>query len=106
MIFRVRALRKGRPQMRSLLASLSAICFFSLTPALAQDAKDGPTNEKAQKSYKEALKLLQERKENWALDSFKKADKQDNGHCLVCQRQIMKYGIKYADWKAAELAAE
>jgi len=89
-----------------LLASLFVTCFFMFTPALAQEAKDGPTNEKAQKSYKEALKLLQERKEEWALDSFKKADKQDDGHCLACQKQMIKYGIKYADWKAAELAGE
>jgi hypothetical protein len=73
---------------------------------LAQEAKDGPANEKAQKSYKEALQLLQQRKEGWALESFKKADKQDDGHCLACQKQMIKYGIKYADWKAAELAAE
>jgi len=77
-----------------------------LTPVLAQEAKDGPTNGKAQKSYKEALQLLQQRKENWALDSFKKADKQDEGHCFACQKQMIKFGIKYADWKAAELAAE
>ena len=92
--------------MRSLLASLIAICFLSCLPAFAQEANDGPTNEKAQKSYKSALQLLRERKEEWALDDFKKADKQDDGHCRACQKQMIKYGVKYGDWKAAQLAAE
>lgn len=92
--------------MRSLPASLIAICFLSCLPAFAQEANDGPTNEKAQKSYKSALQLLHERKEEWALDDFKKADKQDDGHCRACQKQMIKYGVKYGDWKAAQLAAE
>ncbi len=39
------------------------------------------------------------------MDSFKKADKQDGGHCLACQEKIIKYGEELGDWKAAELAA-
>lgn len=92
--------------MRSLLAVLSATCFFTCAPAFGQQTNDGPTNEKAQKSYKSALQYLHDRKEEWALDDFKKADKQDGGHCLACQKQMIKYGIKYGDWKAAELGAE
>lgn len=92
--------------MRSLLVILSATCFFTCRPAFAQQTNDGPTNEKAQKSYKSALQYLHERKEEWALDDFKKADKQDGGHCLACQKQMIKFGIKYGDWKAAELGAE
>lgn len=92
--------------MRSLLTILSATCFFTCNPAFGQQINDGPTNEKAQKSYKSALQSLHDRKEEWALDDFKKADKQDDGHCLACQKQMIKYGIKYGDWKAAELAAE
>lgn len=92
--------------MRSLLASLIAIYIFTSVPAFAQEATDSPTNEKAQKSYKSALQLLAERREEGALDDFKKADKQDGGHCLACQKQMIKYGLKYGDWKAAELAAQ
>jgi len=90
--------------MRLVLASLVVACF--LTPAPAQEIKDGPTNEKAQKTYKHALEKLGDRKSDEALESFKKADKQDDGHCLACQIQIIKYGVQYRDWKAAELAAE
>jgi peroxiredoxin len=90
--------------MRLVLASLAVACV--LTPVSAQEIKDGPTNEKAQKTYKNALKELGDRKSDEALESFKKADKQDDGHCLACQKQIIKYGVQYRDWKAAELAAE
>ncbi|HKW33409.1 MAG TPA: TlpA disulfide reductase family protein [Candidatus Acidoferrum sp.] len=90
--------------MRLPLVALPVVFFLACSPVHAQTI-DGPTNEKAQKSYKEALQLLRERKEEWALDAFKKADKQDNGHCLACQKQMIKYGTMYGDWKTAELAA-
>jgi len=77
-----------------------------LTPAAAQEIKDGPANEKAQKTYKDALKKSHEKEAEEALEKFKKADKQDDGHCLACQKQMIKYGVEYGDWKAAELAAE
>ena len=77
-----------------------------LMPVSAQEKSGGPTNEKARKTYESALKSLRERKTEWALDDFKKADKQDGGHCLDCQKQMIKYGRELGDWKAAELAAE
>ncbi|HKM66956.1 MAG TPA: redoxin domain-containing protein [Candidatus Acidoferrum sp.] len=82
------------------------LVVFLLIPAPAQETTGGPTGEKARKSYKEAMELLKQGKEEWALESFKKADKQDGGHCANCQKQMMHYGIKLADWKTAELGAE
>ena len=74
---------------------------------LAQEkADEGPTNPKAQKTYREALEYVRERRPDAALDAFKKADKQDGGHCLGCQRQMVKYGMELGDWKTAETAAE
>src|ERR1700687_4366998 len=90
--------------MRFALICLASICV--LTPVLAQEKTDGPTNEKAQKTYKEALEHLHDRRTDWALDTFKKADKQDGGHCLACQKQMIKYGVELGEWKIAELAAE
>jgi len=89
--------------MRFILPFLVATSM--LTPALAQEPTHGPTDEKAQKTYHSALQLLHERKEEWALDEFKKADKQDGGRCVACQKQMIKYGVKFGDWKAAQLAA-
>lgn len=67
---------------------------------------DGPANEKAQKTYKSALEALHVRDEVRALEGFKKADKQDDGHCLACQAKMIHYGVRLADWKAAELATQ
>jgi thiol-disulfide isomerase/thioredoxin len=78
-------------------------CAVTLLPG--QDKTDGPTNEKAQKTYREALDYLHRRMYETAIDSFKKADKQDGGHCLACQKKMIQYGIELRDWKTAEIAA-
>lgn len=88
------------------LLRVCVVLIFLLSPVLAQDNSAGPTDQKAQKTYKEALQLLHERQPLFALGSFKKADKQDGGHCLACQKQMIKYGLELGDWKAAEQAAQ
>jgi thiol-disulfide isomerase/thioredoxin len=90
--------------VRLALIFLAMACIS--TSALAQEKADGPADEKAQKTYKEAVQFLHERRADLALGDFKKADKQDGGHCLACQKQMIKYGVEFGDWKAAELAAE
>jgi hypothetical protein len=79
---------------------------FILAPAFPQEKVGEPTNEKAQKTYKHALELLRERQTVSALGEFKKADKQDDGKCYACQRQIIKYGAELDDWKTVELASQ
>jgi hypothetical protein len=41
-----------------------------------------------------------------ALGSFKKADKQDIGHCLARQKKMIEYGLELREWKTAQAAAE
>jgi outer membrane protein assembly factor BamD (BamD/ComL family) len=73
--------------------------------SLRAQSPEGPSNEKAQKTYQQALQYLREHRTEWALDSCKKADKQDRGHCVDCQKKIIKYAIEVQDWKAAEATA-
>jgi outer membrane protein assembly factor BamD (BamD/ComL family) len=76
---------------------LAFALMFLVSPILAQEKKDeGPSSEKAQKSYKEAMDYLHRRMVGSALDTFKKADKHDGGRCLACQRQIVKYALGIA----------
>jgi len=75
-------------------------------PLSGQDKNEGPQDEKAQKTYNEAMELLRHERIPDALDKFKKADKQDGGHCLACQRKMIKYGSELGEWKTAELAGE
>jgi peroxiredoxin/Tfp pilus assembly protein PilF len=85
-----------------LLWLLAALVVSSL----AQDNADGPTNEKAQKTYKQALDYIHQRMTAAALESFKKADKQDDGHCLACQKKMIRYGMELGEWKTAETGGE
>jgi peroxiredoxin len=89
--------------MRLPRISLIAVCIF--LPAFAAANSDGPTDEKAQKTYNDALKSLKDHNKESAFNQFKKADKQDGGHCFPCQKQMVKLGIELEDWKTAELAA-
>lgn len=75
-------------------------------PLPAQEQAQGPADAKAQKTYREAFEYLKKRMPESALDSFKKADKQDGGRCLACQQKMIKYGIELREWKTAETAAE
>src|ERR1700722_15537588 len=90
--------------MRFAIATFVFACLSLV--ALAQTLTDAPSNEKAQKTYKEAQQYLHQREYQAALDSFKKADKQDDGHCRACQKEMIKYGAELSDWKTAELAAQ
>jgi len=69
-------------------------------------ASSGPANEKAQKTFKNALVAIREHDLESALGGFKKADKQDDGHCRACQEKMVKYGTELGDWKTAELGAD
>jgi len=86
-------------------ASIGLLVACMVTSAVAQTNSEGPTDEKAQKTYKEAVEYLKQHRTDAALDSFKKADKQDGGHCVGCQKRMIKYGVELQDWKTAEAAA-
>jgi peroxiredoxin/outer membrane protein assembly factor BamD (BamD/ComL family) len=86
---------------------IGILVLLCISPSvLAQDKSEGPSNEKAQKTYKEAEEYLHRRMIGSALDDFKKADKQDDGHCRACQQKMIRYGIEIGEWKIAESAAE
>ena len=77
-----------------------------LAPAFPQEKVGEPKNEKAQKTYKQAMEFLHDHQTVAALGEFKKADKQDDGKCYACQRQMIKYGAELDDWKTVELASQ
>ena len=87
-------------------AAVALLLACTVMPISGQDKSDGPQDAKAQKTYNEGLEALKRDQEPDALDKFKKADKQDGGHCLACQKKMMKYGSELGEWKTAELAGE
>src|SRR5262249_14336817 len=90
--------------MRYTLAGLLLVCM--IVPLAGQEKTEWPSDPKARKTYEEALDHLRKRDILAALESFKKADKQDGGHCLGCQQKMIKYGTEIGEWKFAEIAAE
>ena len=89
------------------IPQIALALLWLITAVMGPEKKaEGPTNEKAQKTYKEGFEYLHHGMTNAALDAFKKADKQDGGQCVACQQQIIKYGMQLREWKAAEAAAD
>jgi len=85
---------------------IAALLLCMVAPLMAQNTDRVPANPKAQKTYMEALRYLKERLSGAALGDFKKADKQDDFHCVACQKMMVKYGEELGDWKTAETGAE
>jgi thiol-disulfide isomerase/thioredoxin len=88
-----------------LVLGFVSVPSFARQSGTPPQTPDGPTSEKAQKSYKEGLELERKHVYLFALDSFKKADKQDEGRCLACQMKMIKYGTQLQEWKTAQTAA-
>jgi thiol-disulfide isomerase/thioredoxin len=87
-------------------AAIALLFACTVLPFSGQENTDGPQDEKAKKTYKEAFEYLKQRKTDAALECFKKADKQDGGRCVACQKKMIKYGIELGEWKTAEIAGE
>src|SRR5271156_1534965 len=99
----------GRLFMRIALVIMALACILSPVRAQSTDVKANdvkPTDEKALKTYNSAVQLMSQHLQAAALGEFKKADKQDGGHCYACQKQMIRLGSEFDDWKAVELAAQ
>ena len=68
--------------------------------------EDMPKDPKAQKSYADGLEWLKGKDRLAAMASFRRADKQDGGQCVACQKQIIRLGKEIGDFKAADEAAQ
>jgi hypothetical protein len=83
------------------------VCVLASGTSWAQQAAPkGPTDAKAQKTFADASSWLKSRNEIAALDAFKKADKQDSGHCEACQEKMLDLGMKFSDYKTADTATQ
>jgi thiol-disulfide isomerase/thioredoxin len=60
-----------------------------------------PSDAGARKTYAKAMKALDDHKYDLALESFRKADSQDGGHCVPCEFQAFKVARKLQDYTAA-----
>jgi len=87
----------------------AALCVCASVTSAQTDAKADPglpKDPKAQKTYADGLAYQHQRKIGLAMDSFKKADKQDGGHCQACRDRIISLSEKTGDFKSADAAAQ
>src|ERR1700683_1715832 len=94
--------RKGAAMRMFLVVAMG---LFLTGGARAQDAQ-GPTDAKAHKTFQTAMDWAHEHKYGAEVDSFKKADKQDGGHCDECARKIIRYALEDGNFKDADVAAQ
>jgi thiol-disulfide isomerase/thioredoxin len=90
--------------------SLTAMFLFlcAVSTALAADKpaappKPGePTDPKARKTWNSALDWERRRAYGAAISDFRKANKQDGGHCSQCLSRAYKLALTTGDYKGAE----
>ena len=92
-----------------LMLSVAAFSLFvqgqspTGTGTAAAEAKpsDGPTDPKALKTFNDALILFKKKDYIFALDEFRKADKQDGGKCIPCEIKAYQSADNLQNYKAA-----
>ncbi len=100
--------------MRRAKSWIACLCISIMTasvsvgqaPAATSSTKPaaanlGPTDPKAKKTFDAAAKLLKGDRVGFALDEFRKADKQDGGHCVLCELEAWNAAMDASDYKAA-----
>jgi peroxiredoxin family protein len=68
---------------------VSILSLLALSAFAQSGADQKPSDPKAQKTFEKAMEAVEHHQDADALDLFKKADKQDGGHCTACQMQIV-----------------
>jgi thiol-disulfide isomerase/thioredoxin len=92
----------------SSCASMAALTALTLALAPAGSAQSsaakpaGPTDEKAKKTFATALEWEKQRNETGAIDAFRKANRQDGGHCFECMSRAYTAATSIGDYKDAE----
>jgi hypothetical protein len=90
----------------SLFALLAAASGMARAQSKPQKAKtpssEGPTDPKARKTFAEAADWSRQGYRSVALDDFRKANKQDGGHCGLCLERAFKLAQEIGDYKSAE----
>ena len=97
--------RRRSKQSPFAAALMLAVCvgFPAFRASAADTPRSGePTDEKARKTYAEALEWEKAHKYGAAMDDFRKANKQDGGNCRDCLRRAYNLAIKIGAFKDAE----
>ncbi len=87
--------------------SLRFFCLlFMVTAFCRAQIPSGPSDAKAQQTFAEAQQLEAKHQYTFALDNYRKADKQDGNHCAACAQKVVSLGLSLQEFKAADAAAQ
>jgi thiol-disulfide isomerase/thioredoxin len=94
-------------RLTSLAFALFFMAFESSIRAATEPGDTGqipgqPTDSKARKTFANAIEYQRKGERQFALDEFRKANKQDGGHCSDCLNRAYSLAIEVGDLKAAE----
>jgi len=80
---------------------LSASPLFAASQGV-QPTQEGPTDEKARKTFAQAEDWKKKGNKAIAFDMFRKANQQDSGHCVLCLRRAFAMAEQQNDLKGEE----
>jgi thiol-disulfide isomerase/thioredoxin len=86
----------------ALLLSFGNVLSASDGPKSNAPKPGEPTDPKARKTYASAIEWLHSGNKESAIDDFRKANKQDGGHCSECLRRAYMLATEIGNFKAAE----
>jgi thiol-disulfide isomerase/thioredoxin len=89
-----------RPRRIAFTLGVFGICIG--VPASPQQKPDAPTSPKAQKAFAEAAEWAKKGQYSLAIDSYRKADRQDGGQCSACMDQALSLTGLIGDYKTQE----
>jgi thioredoxin-like negative regulator of GroEL len=78
-------------------------CLYAIDALKTDAPKQGdPTDPKAKKTFAEAIDWLKHGDKRVAMDTFRKANKQDGGHCSECLRRAQTIANEIGAYKDAQ----
>ncbi len=95
-------------RLLAALALLSSLAFAALaqsSTSTSGNATAMPADARAQKSYSEGVEYEKSHQWGFALEAYKKADKQDGNRCAACARKVVDVAIDLENWKSADAAS-
>jgi thiol-disulfide isomerase/thioredoxin len=94
-----------KPLRRLAIVAILLLACASARSAPDQPKPGEPTDPKAQKTFAGAVDWEKHGHENAALDDYRKANKQDGGHCSECLSRAYALAMKLGTYKDAESVA-
>jgi thiol-disulfide isomerase/thioredoxin len=95
---------KSTIRLRCITVASLWLVWLATMPAgvAAQSNTGGPDDAKARKTFDEAAEWERHGAKEAAADEYRKANKQDGGHCATCLNRAYRLALESGDYKTAQ----